>query len=885
MARLSLRTLAWLLIAFALFAGPFSGGSRAWGATNNLSYDEVGRLTGVINDVGITAAYAYDATGNITAIARGNAAVAVLGFSPGSGAVGTSVTISGSGFSATTSQNTVQFNGVAAVILSASTTQLVVLVPSSATSGSISVTSPAGGATSPSTFTVTQSATPAISGFSPTIGTPGTSINVSGSNFQTTPSANNLTVNFRPAPLGAATTTTLAATVPTSATSGRLTITTPFGYAASTQDFFVPPGSHAVSDVALTGRMTIGSSQTVSLTTAGKIGLILFDGVAGQRVSLQITSSSFGSCGSGAIQILKPDGTMFGGAWLCNGGFIDTLTLPSTGTFTILVSPYSTATGSATFALYSPADVTGTIVAGGSAIPVTIATPGQNAYLTFSGTAGQRVSLAANSVSIPCYYLALLAQNGTNLHTSPLICGAGFVDPLTLPATGTYTVALLHSGANTGSATLSLYSVPPDVAGTITAGGAPVQVTTTTPGQDAILTFSGTAGRRISMTTSQSTSSYYFLAILNPDGTSLYPSTSKFGGTFVDTLSLPSTGTYSIVVKHSGSSIGSMAVTLFDVPPDVNAGTIVASGSAVQVATTTPGQDAFLTFSGTAGQRVSLSTTQSTSSYYFLAILKPDGTSLYPLTPKFGGTFVDTITLPATGTYNIALKHYGSGTFSLTANLFDVSSDVNAGTIVAGGSPVPVTINVPGQDAFLTFSGTAGQRISMATGPVTIGYYYVGILKQDGTSLYPSTFTFQGTFIDTLTLPSTGTYTIPIKHYGSNVGSVTVTLYAVPADATASLTVNGGTGMMTVSVPGQNAMASFAGLSGQSVTVQVTGNSLGYVPVSLLKPDGSTLTTNSSSNQSFNLSSQTLPVSGTYGVFVNPAGAATGSATIGVTSP
>ena len=72
------------------------------------------------------------------------------------------------------------------------------------------------------------------------------------------------------------------------------------------------------------------------------------------------------------------------------------MTLPSTGTYTIMISASSTNTGSVTMNLYGITDVTGTITptTSGSSVSATNAAPGQNCYYTFSGTAGQMVFLA-----------------------------------------------------------------------------------------------------------------------------------------------------------------------------------------------------------------------------------------------------------------------------------------------------------------------------------------------------------------------------------------------------------------------------------------------------------------------------------------------------------
>lgn len=79
------------------------------------------------------------------------AAPAIGSFSPAKGKAGASVTISGSGFTGTTA---VKFNGKAATFKINADNKLTATVPSGATSGTISVTTPGGTATSSSSFTV-----------------------------------------------------------------------------------------------------------------------------------------------------------------------------------------------------------------------------------------------------------------------------------------------------------------------------------------------------------------------------------------------------------------------------------------------------------------------------------------------------------------------------------------------------------------------------------------------------------------------------------------------------------------------------------------------------------------------------------------------------------
>ena len=83
----------------------------------------------------------------------------VAAFTPTAGAVGSTVLITGVMFGSTPAANTVRINGVAATVVSASVTQLVVQVPAGATTGSIQVVTSGGSSTSSNAFTVLPNTT------------------------------------------------------------------------------------------------------------------------------------------------------------------------------------------------------------------------------------------------------------------------------------------------------------------------------------------------------------------------------------------------------------------------------------------------------------------------------------------------------------------------------------------------------------------------------------------------------------------------------------------------------------------------------------------------------------------------------------------------------
>ena len=860
-------------------------------------YDELGRLVAVIDPAGDTARYVYDPVGNLLAITRQSSAlVSILEFTPNAGLAGTTVTISGTGFSANASQNAVEFNGTAAAVLSATETQIVTSVPPGATTGPITVTTPAGAATSSTAFNVAATG-PTIAGFTPTVGVAGTGVTITGTNFETTALDNRVKFNGTSAVVSAATATSISTSVPVGATSGRVSVTTPLGQSVSSTDFFVPPSSYAAADVEATGRMAIGESKPVTLSTANKIALIVFDGTAGQRVSLQMTSVTI--TGS-SVYIYNPDGTQltFTSSVNTGGGFLDTKLLPADGTYTIMVDPQSSYTGSMTLNLYGITDVGATITAGGPAVTVTTTTPGQNAQVSFTGTAGQHVSLNTGGVTVPgTTNISVKNPDGTTLTSMGINSSGGFVEIPYLPTTGTYTILVDPTGANTGSVTLTLFDAT-DITSTITPGGPAVTVTTSTLGQNAQVTFNGSANQRVSllingMSITGGNFNYVAFSIKKPDGTTLTSTTLDNSGGFIETQTLPAAGTYTIFVDPWDTGRGGVTLQLFDVPADVT-GTITPGGPAVTVTTTTAGQNARLTFTGTVNQRVSLkitgvALTGGNRNWVNVAILKPDGTTLTSSTFDSSGGFLDVQTLQTAGTYTVLADPWDTSTGSVTLTLYNVPADVT-GPITPGGAAVTVTTNTAGQNGRLTFSGTANQRVSLKVSGVTLtggsrNWVNAAILKPDGTTLTSSTFDASGGFLDVQTLALAGTYTVLVDPWDTSTGSVTLTLYNVPADVTTTITPGGAAVTLTNTTPGQNGLATFTGSLNQRVSLRITnvsltGGSRNWVNVAIKKPDGTNLVSSTYDASGGFIDVQTLPVAGTYTVLADPWDTSTGSVTL-----
>jgi YD repeat-containing protein len=640
------------------------------------SYDALGRLVGTVDPTGAAATFVYDAVGNLLSIQRtGAGTVSVLSVTPSSGPTGTAVTISGTGYSAVASQNTVLFNGTPATVTASSATQLSVTVPSGASTGSVSVTAPAGTAAG-GPFTVMGATAPTISSFTPPIAAVGSAVTINGTNFSAVQIDDRVQFNTRLAQLQSATATALGSTVPETATSGRITVETPLGSATSTDDFFVPPAPYVASDVLVTHRMTVGTSYTITVGTPNKIGLVVFDSSAGQRVSLWGTNGISGQIGL----VCDVDVTLLGFAVsvgpVCmeGSGFLEATTLPKAATYTILVDPASTATGSLTLNLYSvPPDITGSIVPGGSPVTVTTTAPGQNGVLTFSGTAGQRIAMLgtdglSGQAGFNCDVMATIRKPDLSALVAPICMEvSGFQDVVELPATGTYSILVDPTFQATGSLTLALYDVPADVTGSITPGGSSVPITITAPGQNASLTFNGTALQRVSLLAQLTSGSWgcAWSATIRRVTDNLFVGSVPSCGepAFLQPVELPTTATYRIDLNPAGVGTGTVTVALYDVV-DVT-GAITINGSAVGINLPTPGQIALLTFSGTTGQNVTASATVTGGAFgcaWSIAILTDTNSVVASNVSCSSGNAVGPVSLPATGTFKVLVDPAGFAT-------------------------------------------------------------------------------------------------------------------------------------------------------------------------------------------------------------------------------
>ena len=496
------------------------------------------------------------------------------------GAVVTSITPCGSTSAKTGAQ-----------ALPATGTYVVVVDPAGAETGSISVAVTNQAATAPTIATI-----------SPAIGVSGQIVTITGTNL--TPFSA-VRLNTAAAAVRSSSSTALTFTVPTATTSGRISVLTPSGQAVTSDDFFVPPPWATPSDVDVVGRLNVGGATTFTIPTANHIGLFVFDRAAGDRFSLTITNQQIDLL---HIQIVRPDGVVMfasGAVYPFSPFFTDVKIAPTSGTYTLVIDPDEAFTGAATVTLTDvPRDISGQVAPGGAAISFSVTTQGQNARIKFIGNAGQRIALMLTNTTINYSGVTIQAPDGSQVIYGPMMNG-WVLGPVYLPVTGVYDILVNPFDGYTGTMTMTLYNVEPDVFQSIPTDGTPVTFTQSIF-QRAYVTFTGAVGQRLTGTLTGTSASGCgrFGYVFDPNGRSMYGVFCSETMTFPETtLTVP--GTYTIQLDLNGTATGTYTVrlTLSSVRVTSLSPTSAPVGATVTVAGTGFGavqRSSAVTFSGVA---------------------------------------------------------------------------------------------------------------------------------------------------------------------------------------------------------------------------------------------------------------------------------------------
>ena len=307
--------------------------------------------------------------------------------------------------------------------------------------------------------------------------------------------------------------------------------------------------------------------------------------------------------------------------------------------------------------------VSGTLTAGGAAGSLTISTAGDTGEFTFAGTTGENVYLREAGHTLgDLSDVTIWSPSGLQVKDFSLFQD---LDRTQLLETGTYRIDIVPANSGTGSVSMQLYDVPADASASATIGGDPATVTTTTPGQNATISFDGTQGHSIYLhEVSQTLDPTSSVTLYQPNSNTAWKSFALFQD--LDRTQLPQSGTYRVVIDGVGATTGSATIQLYDVPPDAG-GALLVGGAALSSTVTTPGQNITDTFIATVQQPIKVVFPQSLDIHDNVTVTAPGGAVLVNTLEGFAPF---TITAPATGTYTVLVDPTGTttGTASVAIN-------------------------------------------------------------------------------------------------------------------------------------------------------------------------------------------------------------------------
>jgi YD repeat-containing protein len=857
-------------------------------AATQYIYDDLGRVSRVINTDGSIIDYQYDANGNPTVINRSGAqTLAVVRVAPTAVHIGAALNIYGTNFDPVPANNNVTVGGAVATVIAATRNALVVIVPLAAISGPITVT------VSGTTVTSSQSVTilrPTIASFSPAIVNPGVAVTVQGLNLNLVPGSTTMLVGAANVAVSSLTNNQATFTAPS--TSGNITVNTSYGQTISAAPLNVIPAAIPMANVAGLANLAIGgASQSLSISQPSQYALYKFDAVQGQYLGIQVSSLTTTPAGSIInYQVYSPSNAVIASGYVPSvGSTIYLPAIPATGSYLV-----SLTSSTATFQLTAALQINPAATVDGAPFVVTNALQGQPTRVTFSGNAGENLGVGISGLirtngnsGYSYVYLNVYKPDGTVM-VSNRQCSqsnGGCEVNLNILVTGQYSLLLTSPNpAVEPNLTLSFAaSVTHDLVTPLIAD-TPTSVSLRN-GQNGRFTFSANAGDyfafEIGGLTSTPAGRQMNYKIYRPDGT-LHTSYTLAAGMSFTMNNVPATGVYTLFIDPQYGATTNITV----MASTSGANTVVVDGPIQPRSNAAiPGSFNYFAFYGTAGESLGIGISNvvaqnATAGYGWAGVYirKPDGTVLVSPGCTFStGCDINLTNLPQTGIYTFGIQSPNMENEPRLQLSFNVK--------ISRDLVVPLTANTPttmmlgsGQNGRFTFSGAAGDYMGVQIGaPTTVPsgrLVTYTIFKPDGTTL-ASSGGISGRTYTLHNLPATGTYTLLVDpQHGA---SATVIAMIVPSNSAAAVIDGTSINISNAQVPGAYDYFTFSAQAGENVGIGISNmvavNPLyGFVGVYVRKPDGSLLKDSTCSYDNgceFNLTN--LQQTGIYTlIFVSP---------------
>lgn len=393
------------------------------------------RLTGGITDMEGQSLNGSGAFSFTTGQGTTTLAPVIDAITPPGAAVGSTVDINGSYFGTSQGTSTVTFNGVPAAATSWSDAQIVVPVPSGATTGPVVVT--VNGVTSNSMM-FTVKVTPAITSVSPPSATVGTVLTIAGSNFGDSQDATTVTFSSSVYPF-------YQAVTPISWTETSMTVAVPA--TAATGNVFVQVGANASNALSFTVIPTpnvssLSSNSGVSGTAVGVYGTNFGSSQGSSTVSFNGVAASVTGWTNTSIAAVAPSNVTTGPVTVV----VNSIPSNSNVVFTVT----SPAIGS----LLPPAGAVGaTVTLTGSGLTAS----GLNTQVFFNGVAANVTSSNSGSLTV---------QVPSNATSGPVTVEVGTISTNSLQFTVEQPPTIASVSPNVGPYNSYGVAVPITITGT-----------------------------------------------------------------------------------------------------------------------------------------------------------------------------------------------------------------------------------------------------------------------------------------------------------------------------------------------------------------------------------------------------------------------------------
>jgi len=526
------------------------------------------------------------------------------------------------------------------------------------------------------------------------------------------------------------------------------------------------PYSFRLFDLATATPLTPGTPVVGTLNPADETDAYKFTATAGNKFFFDVQERT--GAGNARWRLIDPNGNFV----FNNADFntvntdIDTLAVPATGTYTLLIEGRFNDTGTATYTFnVQPVTDSTTPLTLGNVVNGNISPTGEQDNYTF--TLASAATLIFDSLTTDTRLRwSLVGPSGT------AVSNRGFnnsdsvdiTDPQIRLAAGSYTLTIDGVGDEVTAYSFRLSDL---AAATTITPGTPVVGTLNPANETDIYKFNATAGNTFYFDVQARTGSPNARwRIIDPAGNFVFNNAS-FGdiSSDVDTLSMPLTGTYFLLVEGRFNDAGGAAATYtFNIQPITTSSTPLVIGATTNGTISFPGESDIYTFNLAAAANLYFDQLVSNSGNVIRWSLVGPGGTLVSLRGFDNSDSVDIgdpqLHLPV-GNYTLTIDATADNVPNYSFRLLDLST----ATPISIGVPVVSTLNPPMETDMYKFTATAGDKfyfnVQERTGATNARWR---LIDPNGNFVFNNaSFGDVSSDIDTLTVSTTGTYTLLIE--------------------------------------------------------------------------------------------------------------------------